>query len=67
MDKLIPWAKLERPKAGVHGEVEHSFFYIKRVFSYNKVRYRGLTKSSAQLYTLAGFSNIMMARKYLVT
>lgn len=62
-----PAAKLERLKAGVRAKVEHSFFYIKRVFGYNKVRYRGLAKNTERLYVLAGFSNMMMARKYLVT
>ena len=62
-----PTAKLERLKAGVRAKVEHSFFYIKRIFGYNKVRYRGLAKNTERLYVLAGFSNMMMARKYLVT
>jgi IS5 family transposase len=62
-----PTAKLERLKAGVRAKVEHSFFYIKRIFGYNKVRYRGLAKNTERLYILAGFSNMMMARKYLVT
>ena len=61
-----PLAQLERLKAGVRAKVEHSFFYIKRVFGYSRVRYRGLAKNSVRLHVLAGFSNLMMARKYLV-
>lgn len=62
-----PVAKLERLKAGMRAKVEHSFFYIKRVFGYDKVRYRGLAKNTERLYVLAGFSNLMMARKYMAT
>lgn len=62
-----PAAKLEQLKASVRAKVEHSFFYIKQIFGYNKVRYRGLAKNTERLYVLAGFSNMMMARKYLVT
>lgn len=51
--------KAERAK------VEHAFFYIKRVFGYDKVRYRGLVKNTNRLQILAAFSNLLMARKYL--
>lgn len=62
-----PAAKLERLTAGVRAKVEHRFFYIKRIVGYNKVRCRGLAKNTERLYVLAGFSNMMMARKYLMT
>lgn len=62
-----PLAQAERIKASVRAKVEHSFFYIKRVFGYSKVRYRGLAKNTNRLHVLAAFSNMMMARNYLPT
>ena len=52
-------------KASVRAKVEHSFFYIKKIFGYSKVRYRGLAKNTNRLQVLAAFSNLLMARKYL--
>lgn len=62
-----PLAQAERTKASVRAKVEHSFFYIKKVFGYSKVRYRGLAKNTHRLQVLAAFSNMLMARKYLPT
>ena len=62
-----PLAQAERIKASVRVKVEHSFFYIKRVLGYSKVRYRGLAKNTNRLHVLAAFSNLMMARNYLPT
>lgn len=42
--KSDPLAQAEKMKASVRAKVEHAFFYIKRVFHYSKVRYRGLEK-----------------------
>ena len=45
--------------------MEHPFRYIKQVFGYSKVRYRGLAKNTNRLYLLAAFSNLLMGEKYL--
>lgn len=58
-------AQAERLKASIRAKVEHPFRYIKVVFGYNKVRYRGLAKNNNRLHMLAGFANLLMARKYL--
>jgi IS5 family transposase len=60
-------AELETLKASVRAKVEHPFRYIKRVFGYSKVRYRGLTKNTERLHMLAAFSNLMIGKKYLLT
>jgi len=57
-------ARLERFKAQVRAKVEHPFRYIKRVFGYEKVRYRGLAKNTNRLLLLAGLTNLMIARRY---
>ncbi len=57
---------LEKTKAQVRAKVEHSFMYIKRMFGYSKVRYRGLAKNENRLYLLAGFSNLLKTKKLLL-
>ena len=67
MDKSTPMGaildKLEQTKARIRAKVEHPFRVIKRQFGYTKVRYRGLAKNTAQLYTLFMLSNLWMVRK----
>ncbi|WP_445359048.1 IS5 family transposase [Microbulbifer sp. ANSA005] len=57
--------KAEKIKAQIRAKVEHPFRYIKRVFGYDKVRYRGLVKNTERLCLLAGFTNLIIGRKYL--
>jgi len=59
-----PEARLK--KASVRAKVEHRFFYIKRMFGYNKVRYRGLEKNTNRLYLLAGFANRLRAERHMM-
>ena len=59
-------AEAERIKASVRAKVEHAFFYIKRMFGYSKVRYRGLEKNTNRLYVLSGLSNLLRSQKYLL-
>jgi IS5 family transposase len=60
-------AQAETVKAQVRAKVEHPFHYIKRVFGYDKVRYRGLEKNDERLHILAAFTNLMVGKKYLIT
>lgn len=68
--KHMPWGALaeqaEKLKASVRAKVEHPFRVIKRQFGHSKVRYRGLSKNTAQLMTLFALSNVWMARKVLL-
>jgi len=57
--------QIEKLKSQVRAKVEHRFATIKRQFGYDKVRYRGLMKNTNRLYLLAGFSNIIGAKKFL--
>jgi transposase, IS5 family len=59
-------AEAERIKASVRAKVEHAFFYIKRMFGYSKVRYRGLEKNTNRLYVLSGLTNLLRSQKYLL-
>ena len=58
--------KAEKLKAGVRAKVEHPFRVVKRQFGFMKVRYRGLKKNTAQLFTLFALSNLWMVRKKLM-
>lgn len=60
--------KLEHLKASVRAKVEHPFHVIKNLFRHRKTRYRGLAKNTAQLFTLFGFANLMLAgRRFKIT
>lgn len=58
--------KIEKARVPVRAKVEHPFRVIKRQFGYVKVRFRGLTKNTAQLVTLFALSNLWMARRHLL-
>jgi IS5 family transposase len=57
--------KLEQAKASVRAKVEHCFHVVKCLFKHRKTRYRGLAKNNAQLFTLFGFANLVLACRYL--
>ncbi|MDD2881504.1 MAG: IS5 family transposase [Rhodoferax sp.] len=63
-DALID--KAEKLKAGIRAKVEHPFRVIKRQFGFVKVRYRGLKKNTARLFTLFALSNLWMVRGKLM-
>jgi IS5 family transposase len=58
--------KVEQIKASIRAKVEHPFRVIKCQFGYRKVRYRGLKKNTAQIFTLFALSNLWMARRSLL-
>jgi len=55
--------KAEQAKASVRARVEHPFRWVKGIFGYSKVRYRGLDKNMNRLYLLLGFSNLLTCRR----
>jgi len=57
---------LERVKAQIRARVEHPFHVVKNLFHYKKVRYKGLAKNTAQLYSLFGLANLVLAKKRLL-
>lgn len=56
-------AQFERAKAQIRAKVEHPFHVIKTLFRHRKVRYRGLLKNTAQLFTLFALGNLILARR----
>lgn len=55
----------ERAKASVRAKVEHPFHVVKNRFGLKKLRYRGLSKNTAQLFTLFGLANLLIAKRRL--
>ena len=55
----------ERSKAQVRAVVEHPFHVVKNLFRHRKVRYRGLAKNAAQLFSLFALANLVLARRLL--
>jgi len=60
--------KLEILKASVRAKVEHPFHVVKNLFKHRKTRYRGLAKNTAQLFSLFGFANLLLAgRRFTIS
>jgi len=57
--------RLEKLKESVRAKVEHAFRVVKNLFKMRKVRYRGLAKNTAQLYTLFGMANLVLVKRRL--
>ena len=55
--------QLEQAKARIRAKVEHPFHVIKNLFRHRKLRYRGLAKNTAQLYSLFGLANLLLATR----
>jgi len=55
-----------RTKSRVRAKVEHPFLVLKRIFGFNKVRYRGLDKNANRLFVACGLVNLYMARRQLL-
>jgi IS5 family transposase len=57
---------MERTKAQIRARVEHPFHVIKNLFGHKKARYKGLAKNEAQLLSLFGLANIVLAKRQLL-
>ena len=55
--------QIEQLKASIRAKVEHPFHVVKSLLGYRKVKYRGLAKNTAQLFTLFGIANLMLAQR----
>ncbi|MEZ2745892.1 IS5 family transposase [Halopseudomonas bauzanensis] len=54
---------IEKEKASIRAKVEHPFHVVKNLFGYKKTRYKGLAKNQAQLFSLFGLANLVLARR----
>ena len=57
--------KRNRRNGSVRAKVEHIFRVLKCQFGYRRVRYRGIAKNGAQVFTLLALANLYLARRRL--
>jgi len=57
--------KKNRSKSSVRAKVEHPFRIVKRIFGFDKVRYRGIAKNHNRLCANFALANLYMHRKRL--
>ena len=53
---------VNRSKSRVRARVEHVFGVVKRLWGFDKVRYRGLAKNATRSFVALGLANIYLAR-----
>jgi IS5 family transposase len=57
---------INRLRSGARARVEHIFHVVKRLWGFSKVRYRGLAKNTARLYTAFALANLYLLRRRLL-
>jgi len=67
LDLTRKWARLlekaEQLKASIRAKVGHPFHVIKNLFRHKKPCYKGLAKNEAQLFSLFGLANLVIAKR----
>jgi IS5 family transposase len=56
---------INRAKSRVRSRVEHVFAVVKKLWGFDKVRYRGLAKNATRSFVTLGLANIYLARRVL--
>jgi IS5 family transposase len=57
---------INRRRSAARARVEHVFHVVKRLWGFSKVRYRGLAKNTARLYTSFALANLYLLRRRLL-
>jgi IS5 family transposase len=60
------WRMINRTRSRVRARGEHGYHVVKRLWGFNKVRYRGLAKNRARAYTAFGLANLYLVRRKLL-
>lgn len=60
------WREINRTRSRVRARGEHGFHVVKRLWGFDKVRYRGLAKNTARAYTAFALANLYLVRKKLL-
>jgi len=58
--------RLNRLRSATRARGEHAFHVVKRLWGYSKVRYRGLAKNTARLFTMFALANLYLVRRRLL-
>lgn len=58
--------EVNRTKSRVRSRVEHVFHVLKRIFGFEKVRYRGIAKNGHRLWVNFALANLYLSRRRLL-
>lgn len=58
--------RINRLRSKARARVEHVFHVVKRLWGFSKVRYRGLAKNTARLFTAFALANLYLLRRRLL-
>jgi transposase, IS5 family len=58
--------RINRLRSRARARCEHVFHVVKRLWGFNKVRYRGLAKNTARLFTAFALANLYLLRRRLL-
>lgn len=59
--------RLNRLRSATRARGEHAFHVVKRLWGFTKVRYRGLAKNTARLFTMFALANLYLVRRRLLS
>jgi transposase, IS5 family len=57
---------VNRQRSAIRARGEHAFLVVKRLWGFSKVRYRGLAKNTARLFTAFALANLYLLRRRLM-
>jgi IS5 family transposase len=57
---------INRIRSATRARAEHAFHVVKNLWGFTKVRYRGLAKNTARLYTMFALANLYLMRRRLM-
>jgi IS5 family transposase len=60
------WKKINRSRSRVRARGEHGYHVGKRLWGFDKVRYRGLAKNRVRAYAVFGLANLYLVRRKLM-
>lgn len=64
---LSPYQRrVNRVRSAIRARGEHAFRIVKQLWGFTKVRYRGLAKNTARLFTMFALANLYMVRRRLL-
>ena len=58
--------RIKQTEAMIRAKAEHAFHVVKKLFGHEKTRYRGLEKNGKKSFTLFGWANRVLARRWLL-
>ena len=59
--------RLNRLRSAIRARAEHAFHVVKCLWGFTKVRYRGLAKNTARLFSCFALANLYLLRRRLIT